>query len=89
VVGSSELSTSPKKTSKSSDISTIIHVIANAHTKCNIGTKSQRSAVAFSMLCAYTFMMSDRASIKQHGHHPQKGYLCTLGDMICGKTLLD
>ena len=41
------------------------------------------------MLYAYTFMVSDRASVKQCGHHPQKGYLHTLGHMVCGKTLLD
>ena len=67
----------------------IIHVITNAHNKSDVGTKSQRSAVAFSMLYAYTFMVSDRASVKQHGCHPQKGYLHTLGNMVCGKTLLD
>ena len=70
VVGSSESSALQKKTSKSSDTSTIIHVITNAHNKSDVGTKSQRSAVAFSMLCAYTFMVSDRASVKQHGRHP-------------------
>ena len=64
-------------------------MITNAHNKSDVGTRSQRSAVAFSMLCAYTFMVSDRASVRQCGHHPQKGYLCTLGHMVCGKTLLD
>ena len=67
----------------------IIHIIKNAHNKSDVGTKSQRSAAAFSMLYAYTFMVSDRASVKQCGHHPQKGHLCTLGDMMCKETQLD
>ena len=67
----------------------IIHCIKNAHNKSDVRAKSQRSATAVSMLYAYTFMMSDRSSVKQCGRHPQKGYLRTYCETTCQDTQVD
>ena len=79
----------PKRTSRSSDAFMIIHVVKNTHNKSDCGTKSLRSATAFSMLYAYTFMVSDRSSVKQRRCHPQNGYLCTHCDTTCKDTQVD